>query len=185
MGENNNNSGLATEKQLKYIGFLRGKTGSEKFKEIVKKIGLKEDVVLKELTSEEASILIDELQKLVPQENAKKSSFKDRMEDYITFEELLKEVHKKFKKVSIETNVQTGEEGDGEALKKLLDKGFVVRAEVKTEKGTYTAYGDATADNTTNMVQNALLRMAETRAVARACRFATGIGKIAKEEVEG
>jgi len=184
MEGNNNNSGLVTEKQLKYIGFLRGKTGSEKFKETIKKIGLKEDLVLKELTSEEASILIDELQKLVPQESTKKP-FKDRMEDYITFEELLKELHKKFKKVSIETNVQTGEEGDGKAMKKLLDDGFVVRATVITEKGTYTAYGDATADNTTKMVRDALLRMAETRAVARACRFATGIGKVAKEEVEG
>jgi len=181
---NDNNMGLVTEKQLNYIGFLRSKTGTEKFKETLKKAGLREDVELKELTTEEASILIDELQKLVPQENTKKS-FKDRMEDYITFEELLKEVHKKFKKVSIETEVQTGEEEDGDALKKLLDKGFVVKATVITEKGTYTAYGDATADNTTNMVQNALLRMAETRAVARACRFATGIGKIAKEEVEG
>lgn len=69
--ENGNSTGLVTEKQLKYIGFLRGKTGSEKFKEVIKRIGLKEDLVLKELTSEEASILIDELQKLVPQENTK------------------------------------------------------------------------------------------------------------------
>jgi len=179
--ENGNNTGMVTEKQLKYIGFLRGKTGSEKFKEVIKRIGLKEDLVLKELTSEEASILIDELQKLIPQENTKKSSFKDRMEDYIDFETLLKEAHKKFKdRLNITTEfIETGLE------KTILFKATItIKGNGKKEQ-VFTAYGDATDENVNIMVRPHKIRVAETRAVVRACRFALGVGMTAKEEVEG
>ena len=180
MEGNNNNSGLVTEKQLKYIGFLRGKTGSEKFKETIKKIGLKEDVILKELTSEEASILIDELQKLVPQESTKKSSFKDRMEDYIDFETLLKEAHKKFKdRLNITTELVTAQD------KTILFKATItIRGNGKKEQ-VFTAYGDATDENVNTMVKPHKIRVAETRAVVRSLRFALGVGMTAKEEVEG
>lgn len=179
--ENGNSTGLVTEKQLKYIGFLRGKTGSEKFKEVIKRIGLKEDLVLKELTSEEASILIDELQKLVPQENTKKSSFKDRMEDYIDFETLLKEAHKKFKdRLNITTEfIETGLE------KTILFKAILtIKGNGKKEQ-VFTAYGDATDENVNTMVRPHKIRVAETRAIVRVLRFALGVGMTAKEEVEG
>ncbi|RLG17288.1 hypothetical protein DRN75_03840 [Nanoarchaeota archaeon] len=61
----------ASEKQLKYIGYLRSKISSEKFKGALKNAGLKENVKLSELTSEEASLLIDQLQELFPQEEKK------------------------------------------------------------------------------------------------------------------
>jgi len=56
---------------------------------------------------------------------------------------------------------------------------------IPTEKGerTITAHGDASKDNVTGFVQKHLLRMAETRSIVRAFRFATGSTKTAKEEI--
>jgi len=47
---------------------------------------------------------------------------------------------------------------------------------------TFEAHGDACAANTGRMIHPHLLRMAETRAVARALRFATNCGEAAREE---
>jgi hypothetical protein len=56
-------------------------------------------------------------------------------------------------------------------------------AEVTTDKGTFTGIGDADASNVNRMMANALIRMAETRAKARALRDAVNVGLVALEEL--
>ncbi|HEX2035164.1 MAG TPA: hypothetical protein VHS99_13345 [Chloroflexota bacterium] len=56
-------------------------------------------------------------------------------------------------------------------------------AEVTTEKGTFTGIGDADPGNVNRMMANALIRMAETRAKARAMRDAVNVGLVALEEL--
>ncbi len=59
----------------------------------------------------------------------------------------------------------------------------VVSAEVTTGKGTFHGLGDASPDNVNEWIAPHLIRMAETRAVARAFRFATNISMTAFEEL--
>lgn len=56
-------------------------------------------------------------------------------------------------------------------------------AEVMTEKGTFTGIGDADPSNVNRMMVNALIRMAETRAKARALRDAVNVAMVAIEEL--
>ena len=60
---------------------------------------------------------------------------------------------------------------------------FVFKATVSTEKGTWSAYGDASPRNTNNMIAPHMLRFAESRAIARALRWATNTGEAAAEEM--
>ena len=59
----------------------------------------------------------------------------------------------------------------------------VVKATVTLDGKVYTGYGDATSTNVAKKVAGALLRMAETRAIARALRFACNIDMTALEEI--
>jgi hypothetical protein len=60
---------------------------------------------------------------------------------------------------------------------------FVFRATVKTPDGAYTAHGEAHPNNTNRMIVPHLLRMAESRAIARALRWATNTGEAASDEL--
>jgi hypothetical protein len=59
----------------------------------------------------------------------------------------------------------------------------IVHATVETEQGTFTGIGDANPSNVTRMMAPHLLRMAETRAKARALRDAVNVGVTALEEL--
>ena len=59
----------------------------------------------------------------------------------------------------------------------------IVHATVETEAGTFTGLGDASPGNVTRMMAPHLIRMAETRAKARALRDAVNIGVTAFEEL--
>lgn len=62
----------------------------------------------------------------------------------------------------------------------------VFKAVVKLQDGrTFTGYGDASQENTTTHMQRHFLRFAETRAIARALRFATNEGRIKTGESNG
>ncbi|MGE0790089.1 MAG: hypothetical protein AB7S26_30730 [Sandaracinaceae bacterium] len=61
----------------------------------------------------------------------------------------------------------------------------VVRAVVQGKRGTYSGLGDASPANVNRRVANHLLRLAETRAKARALRDYTNIGMVALEELGG
>jgi hypothetical protein len=59
----------------------------------------------------------------------------------------------------------------------------VVKAVIKTSKGSFSGIGDANTENVNYMVAAHIIRMAETRAIARALRFACNIGVTAFEEL--
>lgn len=61
----------------------------------------------------------------------------------------------------------------------------VVRAVVQGKRGTYSGLGDASPANVNRRVAPHLLRLAETRAKARALRDFTNIGLVALEELGG
>jgi len=103
----------------------------------------------------------------------KKGKWED---DIITFEELLNNVHKKeYGLKSIKT----------EMLEHNSEKKFAVFKATITIKGgkEFTGHGEATQENCGEMIKKHYLRMAETRAIARACRWTTNNAKTAKEEL--
>lgn len=97
--------------------------------------------------------------------------------DYITFPGLLAEAHAQGL-VSIETNLVNTD------LENPIVKTTVA---LRTLEGngvkSFTGYGDANVSNVAKKVAGALLRMAETRSIARALRFACNIDMTALEEL--
>jgi hypothetical protein len=61
----------------------------------------------------------------------------------------------------------------------------IAKAEVVTSKGTFEGIGDASPENVPPHILPHLIRMAETRAKARALRDAVNIGTVSFEEVDG
>ena len=61
----------------------------------------------------------------------------------------------------------------------------VCTAEVVTDRGRFTGVGDASPENVGRMIVPHVLRMAETRAKARALRDAVNVGMTALEELGG
>lgn len=92
--------------------------------------------------------------------------------DFITFPGLLAEAHAQGL-TSINTELVNADL-----------KTPIVKATVVLGTKTFTGYGDATTENVGKMVSKALLRMAETRAVARALRFACNVDMTAIEELD-
>jgi len=60
----------------------------------------------------------------------------------------------------------------------------ICQSEVMTEKGVFTGLGDAAPQNVARAMQTCLIRMAETRAKARALRDAVNVGVVAIEELD-
>ena len=73
------------------------------------------------------------------------------------------------------TLIQTPNEQNGDTA--------IVHAVVVTTRGTFTGIGDASPANVTRKLAPHIIRMAETRSVARASRLATNIGVVALEEL--
>jgi len=61
----------------------------------------------------------------------------------------------------------------------------IAKAIVETAKGIFEGIGDASPENVTSFVVPHLIRMAETRAKARALRDAVNVGVISFEELDG
>ncbi len=59
----------------------------------------------------------------------------------------------------------------------------ICQAVVETERGRYTGIGDASPENVSPLMRVHLIRMAETRAKARALRDAVNVGVAALEEL--
>jgi hypothetical protein len=103
--------------------------------------------------------------------------------DFITFPGLLAEAHAQGL-VAIDTNLINND------LNNPVVKATVAMKDPNAGPGpsgvkSFTGYGDANANNVAKKVAGALLRMAETRAVARALRFACNIDMTALEELGG
>ncbi|WZL74234.1 hypothetical protein QBE52_05720 [Clostridiaceae bacterium 35-E11] len=95
--------------------------------------------------------------------------------DYITYEGLLDAAHKKGL-TGIETELISYNGDNGQTIFKAI---------AKTENQSFTGYGDADFSNVNSMIQKHIIRMAETRAKARALRDLTNIGMAAIEELGG
>lgn len=102
---------------------------------------------------------------------------------FVTHAGLLEKAHK-LGLSTIKTKLLT-DVSNIENAKMIVFKAIVVIAKEGEESKTFTGYGDATADNVNNMVLPHRLRMAETRAVNRALRFATNIGLCSVDELGG
>lgn len=98
-----------------------------------------------------------------------------RGKDYVLYAGLLDEAHQQGLK-SIKTSlVQTPGPQNGDVA--------ICVAEVVTDRGTFTGIGDAGPHNVNPLMANALIRMAETRAKARALRDAVNVGMASIEEL--
>lgn len=95
--------------------------------------------------------------------------------DFITFPGLLAEAHAQGLQ-SIQTELVNSD------MKNPVVKATVILA-IEGKTKTFTGYGDANADNVAKKVVGALLRMAETRSIARTLRFACNIDMAALEEL--
>jgi predicted amidohydrolase YtcJ len=96
---------------------------------------------------------------------------------FVLYAGLLEEAHSRGLR-SIETELlQIPGQENGEVA--------IVRAVVRTEEGKYTGIGDASPENVNRAIAPHLIRMAETRAKARALRDAINVGVTAFEELGG
>ncbi len=93
--------------------------------------------------------------------------------EFVTHSGLLEVAHK----IGIES-IQT------ELISPIITDVVVFKATVKLSDGMYCeAHGDASEKNTNEKIAPHMLRMAETRAVNRALRFATNIGMCSIDEL--
>jgi len=96
-------------------------------------------------------------------------------EDVVTYAGLLSLAHDKGLKKMETALVQLPEETNGHTA--------VFLAIVETESGIYKGHGDASPDNVASRIVPHIIRMAETRAKARALRDAVNIGVVSIEEL--
>ncbi len=95
--------------------------------------------------------------------------------DFVLFEGLLDLAHREgLKRVETEL-LQAPTKENGQLT--------IVRARAETETGVFTGIGDASPESVNRMMVPHLVRLAETRAVARALRFAVNIGMTTFEEL--
>ena len=106
-----------------------------------------------------------------------KAAEKTKTDDMNNFDDLLSDAHEKYPDLlSIRTELIDNN---------WKDKCAIVKATVEIKGlGTFTAYGDSTQENCGDIVKKHWIRMAETRAIARALRWATNNAATAKEETE-
>lgn len=95
--------------------------------------------------------------------------------EVIKYEGLLTEAHKEGLSFVSTDLVQIPTDANGQVA--------IVKAEVTTKKGRFSGLGDANPDNVNAMVVRHLLRVAETRAKARAMRDAINVGMVSLEEL--
>ena len=96
---------------------------------------------------------------------------------FVLYAGLLEEAHNRGLR-SIETELlQVPSSGNGEVA--------IVKAVVRTEEGKFGGIGDASPENVNRAIAPHLIRMAETRAKARALRDAINVGVTAFEELGG
>ena len=63
------------------------------------------------------------------------------------------------------------------------ERSAVFKATVRGKRGSFSDYGDASPDNVSGLIKKACIRMASTRAQARALRQYLGIGLCSLEEL--
>jgi len=97
--------------------------------------------------------------------------------DVVTYQGLLSKAHEEGLKYIKTSLIQTPSEDNGRVA--------IARAEVETSRGMFQGYGDASPQNVNPFIVPHLIRMAETRAKARALRDAVNVGVVSFEELDG
>lgn len=95
--------------------------------------------------------------------------------DFVLFEGLLEMAHAEGLK-RVETQLLQAPHRDNGML-------AIVRAVIETDKGIFSALGDASLESAERPMQPHLVRLADTRAIARAIRLAVNVGMTAVEEL--
>ena len=128
--------------------------------------------------------------KQVPEEKEKpkkgSSSGSDSWADeMVRFEDLLSDAHE-INKTRFSIHTEVLRDGDGNPMIDLKAKTAIFKATVTVGKDkVFEAHGDATDENVkTVLIKPHFIRMAETRAIARALRWATNNAKCSEEETE-
>ncbi|KKM14396.1 hypothetical protein LCGC14_1706610 [marine sediment metagenome] len=147
---------------------------------------LKKSIVIK---GAEIKFNYDEKTKAVSNLTLLSAPTKNSGQDDITnFEDLLSAAHEKFgNRLEIETELV--KDGNGNPFINFERKEALFKAKVsvmsETDPSTlqvFEAHGDATGDNVSDLIKPHFIRMAETRAIARALRWATNNATVAEEE---
>lgn len=94
---------------------------------------------------------------------------------FVLYAGLLDEAHQQGLKAIRTTLIQIPSDENGVVA--------ICQAVVETEKGTFSGIGDASPANVTRIMAQHIIRMAETRAKARALRDAVNVGAAALEEL--
>lgn len=96
--------------------------------------------------------------------------------DVVTYAGLLSKAHEEGLTRVATRLVQVPSESNGRVA--------VARATVQTTRGRFSGIGDASPDNVDSVILPHLIRMAETRAKARALRDAVNVGIVSLEELD-
>ncbi len=97
--------------------------------------------------------------------------------EVVTYQGLLSKAHDEGLKAIRTSLVQIPIDDNGRTA--------IAKAEVETEKGSFEGLGDASPESVTGFLTPHLIRMAETRAKARALRDAVNVGVVSFEELDG
>ena len=97
--------------------------------------------------------------------------------EVVTYQGLLSKAHEEGLKYIKTSLIQTPTDENGRVA--------IARAEVETSRGMFQGYGDASPGNVNPFIVPHLIRMAETRAKARALRDAVNVGVVSFEELDG
>lgn len=99
------------------------------------------------------------------------------MKEVVTYQGLLSKAHEEGLKAIRTRLVQAPTEDNGRTA--------IAKAAVETGKGLFQALGDASPENVNTFIVPHLIRMAETRAKARALRDAVNVSVVSFEELNG
>ena len=146
---------------------------------------LKKSIVIK---GAEIKFNYDEKTKAVSNLTLLSAPAKNSGQDDITnFEDLLSSAHEKFGN-RLEIQTELVEDGNGNPFINFEKKEALFKAKVSVMSKdlktiqVFEAHGDATEDNVSDLIKPHFIRMAETRAIARALRWATNNATVAEEE---
>lgn len=156
-----------------------GKSKEYKVEDFVKKDFIKLGLAEVSFNAETKKISFIKMEQTEEQPRAK-SGNKKFTDDLTSFEDLLNKAHQDFECFSIKTDVVSIDHESKSAV-------FKARIEMMKKSGAnqvFEAYGDADQENCAELVKKHYIRMAETRAIARALRWATNNAKAAIEETE-
>ena len=144
----------------------------EVLKELVKNVIAKGNTIEFEFNNGVVGCL-----KLIEKAPEKEGNWHD---DMTNFEDLLNAAHDKFKEIGFDIRTEM-------ISMDYEKKQAVFKAEVTVGKGVitnvFTGHGDSEGIGS-EMIKPHFIRMAETRAIARALRWATNNAAVAKEETE-